>query len=626
VKRAFLLIPVLLAAQQKAPPPKLEPPQPVLAWIYPAGGQRGHTVEVTLAGTGIAADSILVSGTGVVGKPIDAKPDGTQARISLTIAPDAEPGVRELRILNDGGVSNRFRFAVGDLPEISETEPNSDRAHAQPISAIPIVINGQILESDRDYFRFHARAGETIACRVEARSLLPYIADAVPGWFDPVLAIYDSAGRQLQYADDDSFRPDPVLAFQAPADGEYTLEVRDVIYRGRGDFVYRLTIGAHAAPSAFQPPPTDLAITPESEPNNTPAQAQRIAIPAAIDGVIQSPGDSDYYVFTARAGDKLVMEIQARRYGSPLDSILTLYNGHHDQLAENDDWTDPLSGLITHQADSRLVYTFTAAGDCYLRVRDIQVKGGDDYRYRLIIGPPRPDFTLRITPDNPRLGQGDTAAIAVSAVRRDDFNGDIRLSVAGLPEGFTTSEASIPAGQNEGRLTISAPPSAALGVISPDILGTAIIGKDTALRRAQPAEAAMQAFAYTHYLPTRQLLLAVIPPSAFTLRMGIPLGQPIRVKPGTETAIALQIRRTEGARNPVTILPLRLLNGAITTKSVQVTPDQDQATITLTISPDAKPGRQNLIVSAVMRAGGQTVTRYARAVTVEVTNPEASGH
>src|SRR5512133_3121667 len=31
--------------------PRLESPQPVLAWVFPAGGQRGQTFDVTATGT-----------------------------------------------------------------------------------------------------------------------------------------------------------------------------------------------------------------------------------------------------------------------------------------------------------------------------------------------------------------------------------------------------------------------------------------------------------------------------------------------------------------------------------------------------------------------------------------------
>ena len=207
------------AKKPAAPPPPLEPPQPVLAWIYPAGGQRGQTVEVLVTGTGLAPEEVLVTGGGITGKVLETK-SPTQARVSLTIASDATPGEREFRVRNVGGISNRARFLVGMLPEINEVEPNSTKPQAQKIASLPVVINGQILANDRDYFQFHARAGETLVCAVEARSLLPFIADAVPGWFDPILAIYDSTGKQIRYADDFEFKPDPVLVFRPPEDGD----------------------------------------------------------------------------------------------------------------------------------------------------------------------------------------------------------------------------------------------------------------------------------------------------------------------------------------------------------------------------------------------------------------------
>ena len=52
-----------------------------------------------------------------------------------------------------------------------------------------------------------------------------------------------ASGRELAYRDDFRFDPDPVLYYEIPADGEYVLEIKDSIYRGREDFVYRITVG-----------------------------------------------------------------------------------------------------------------------------------------------------------------------------------------------------------------------------------------------------------------------------------------------------------------------------------------------------------------------------------------------
>ena len=72
-------------------------------------------------------------------------------RISVTIAPDAQPGQRELRIITPGGVSNRFRFLVGPIREIAEKEPNSKKDQAQPLGALPVVVNGQVVIADGEH-------------------------------------------------------------------------------------------------------------------------------------------------------------------------------------------------------------------------------------------------------------------------------------------------------------------------------------------------------------------------------------------------------------------------------------------------------------------------------------------
>jgi len=73
--------------------------------------------------------------------------------------------------------------------------------------------------------------------------LTPYLADAVPAGFQAVVTFYDAKGKELAYDDDYRFHPDPVLHYRIPADGEYIVEIKDALYRGREDFVYRISLG-----------------------------------------------------------------------------------------------------------------------------------------------------------------------------------------------------------------------------------------------------------------------------------------------------------------------------------------------------------------------------------------------
>jgi hypothetical protein len=65
-----------------------------------------------------------------------------------------------------------------------------------------------------------------------------------------------------------------------------------------------------------------MASVAEMEPNDDPATATAITLPATATGVINSATgvDTDYYKFAARAGQEWVFEINAGRSGSALDS------------------------------------------------------------------------------------------------------------------------------------------------------------------------------------------------------------------------------------------------------------------------------------------------------------------
>ncbi len=722
-----LVVPAVLAFPLLGPSPvDAQPPQPVVKFVFPAGGQRGKSVDVTVNGTGLqAASAVRVSGGGVIGQVVKVE-NPNLVRIAVTIDPDATVGERDLRIMTPaGGVSNRFRFFVGELPEINEKEPNSLKSQAQRLETLPIVINGQIHPSDTDFFRFAAKAGETLVCHVQARELLPYIADAVPGWLETCLTLYDADGKELAYAGRFRFNPDPLLIYQVPKDGEYLIEVRDLFYRGREDFVYRLSVGALPHITDIFPlggqrnsevpvelrganlsmKSTKLVLLGDSSPvrlvslgqnglssnalpfavgdypetrvteaNHSFDQAGRIEAPVTLNGRIRQRGEADYFRFAVKRGQRFIMEVQARRLGSPLDSIITLFNSQGGQLAEQDD-TDMGDPLLTHHADSRLDYTFPSDGDYVLRIQDAQGRGGEEYAYRLHIVPPRPDFSLRTVPDNPRLGAADTALVTVKALRQDGFNGEINLAVQNLPAGFVASKAVIPAGQSETRLTVTAPPDATVGLGSPTIVGTAILGEQTAVRQAVGAEDVMQAFSLRHDVPTREFLVAVIDSPDFTLSTNIPSTEVQEVRQesqvlvvvkasrkGLEAAVAAAEAAKKTAERALANLKgesakaskdklaadvtaaasaldqanksldaakqnakqeIRLTAdpppGGVTFTPANIAPDKCEATVTLGITPQAPVGiRQNIIITGTTGFGDATIVHVAPALPIKV--------
>jgi len=646
-----------------------QPPQPVVTFVFPAGAQRGKTVEATINGKDFQnANGVRITGPGVTAKIVKVvNPSAVQ--ISASVAPDAELGERDLRLITPGGISNRVRFFIGALPEINEVEPNTDRAKPQVLPALPILVNGQILDNDRDNFRFAAKKGETIVCDVQARTLLAYLPDTVPGFLDTSLTLFDPAGKVLASVDRFRHKPDSLLAYTIPQDGEYTLEVSDVIYRGRGDFIYRLSIGAFPyltnvfplgwqrnstaqielrgvglpAPTMSFPVPADSPalrfvgpvpggiptnVVPfavgdvpevrETEPNDTLPTANRVPIPAVINGRIQQPGDVDYFLVTAKAGQVVMLDVQARRLDSPLDSFLSVMNAQGGVLAENDDFVDPDYPLLLHHSDSRFALAFPAAGDYILRIRDTQGQGGDEYAYRLVVAPPKPDCVLRLVPDMQRVAKGDSVAVTVAADRRDGFASEINLAVQNLPPGFTSSDAVIPAGQPQAKLTITAPPDAPLSAFAPVIVGTGTLNNQPFRLTAFGAEDVMQAFSYRHVVPTREFVVAVIETSLFGLSTDAPPKDGLQLKQGAEAKVLIKATRKDGAKFPINLAVVDAPAG-IAVKTEPIPADKNEVPITISVPKQAPVGwKVNVILSGTMSTGKEAATRTAPAIPIKI--------
>ena len=495
---------------------------------------------------------------------------GEMVSLEITVAAGAAPGARELRLLTAAGLTNPLRFEVGTFGEVCEREPNDPQAKPQvpaQVAGLPVVFNGQVQPGDVDRLRFHAAAGQSLVVEVQARALIPYLADAVPGWFQPVLAVFDAQGKELAYADDFRFLPDPVLLFRVPADGDYAVEIRDSLFRGREDFVYRIKIsdqpfvtacfplGAAAGsrttgrltgwnlpqseveldtrpgggavravrvtghgmvsnPVAFAV--DDLPDVAESEPNNDPKSAQLVPWPCVVNGCINQPGDLDVFRLAAPGGATLVVEVAARRLGSPLDSVVRVTDAAGKILGWNDD-SMPKDGalqlgdgLLTHHADSRLYLTLPAKGPFFVQIEDAQHQGGGAYGYRLRLAPAKPDFALRITPSAINLLPGQSAPVTVHVDRRDGFSGAVTLGLDAMPAGWGVSGNVIPAGHEHLRLTVQAPMDAAAGVIPLRLTGTARVGGVEFTRQAEACDDTMQAFLWRHLVPARECLAAVM--------------------------------------------------------------------------------------------------------------------
>jgi hypothetical protein len=270
----------------------------------------------------------------------------------------------------------------------------------------------------------------------------------------------------------------------------------------------------------------------EKEPNNSIAAAQSITLPIIVNGRIDKPGDWDVFRFAGRAGEKVVAEVQARRLDSPLDSVLKLTDASGKQLAFNDDHEDKGAGLDTHYADSYLTAALPADGTFYIHIGDAQHQGGLEYSYRLRVSAPRPDFALRAVPSSVSVRGGASVPLTVYALRRDGFTNEINLALRDAPAGFKLTGAKIPAYQDQVRLTLLAPAALTEKPLSLVMEGRANIQGHAVVHLAIPAEDMMQAFAYRHLVPAKELDVAVS--GRFMNRMSLKIlsATPVRIPAG----------------------------------------------------------------------------------------------
>jgi ribosomal protein L40E len=498
----------------------------------------------------------------------------------VTVTPDARPGRREIRVITKRGVSNPLPFYVGQLPEVArkpmktcqlpvlgkeylalrKRPPEEEEVRV----TLPCTMNGQIAPGEVNRYRFQATKGQRLVISTKARDLVPYVADAVPGWFQAVLSLHDGSGKEVAYNDDFRSDPDPLIYCEVPEDGEYVLTINEALFRGRESFVYRITAGElplvtsifplggrageqvkiemdgwNLEKATLSPPlkdakpgryllaaskgkfvsncvPFALDTLPEcmeQEPNDDPSHAQKVKLPIIINGRMDRPGKWDVFEVDGKAGQTVVAEVYARRLGSPLDSFVKVTSADGQIIALNDDHFDAASGMNTDHADSYLMVKLPADGKYFFHIGDTRRQAGKEYAYRLRLSQPQPDFVLRLLPSRIAIPSKGSASVTVYAIRKDGFDGPIKLDFKDLPEGLQSPGATLAAKQEVVGLTLKTSLATMEKPVNLTVVGTAKIEDREVVHEAVPAEDKMQAFLWRHLLPAETLPALVFDPS-----------------------------------------------------------------------------------------------------------------
>jgi Tol biopolymer transport system component len=335
----------------------LRPRPPHVAKVEPAWIQRGQKARLTFTGKHLdTVNQLIVIHPGVVTAVV---PGGTSHQINadVTFPANTPAGVYRLALKSPAGQSPDQSVTVDPYHALAEGGENHDSpTHGQMIS-LPVTVAGVIGRAGNvDYYRFKAVAGQQIGIQA--------MTSAIGSKLDPWLELTDEADRVVATGKD-------VLGYACPKDGYYAIGIRDRSYRGGSDMGYRLHIGdlpvitsvfplglqrgtsatirlegvnlgAVKSVEVVAPPAASLGSampvnvsTPSGpalgnrsvivgEYPETVSAGSTVAVPGTANGRIATPGATELWRFHARNNQKLFIEVNANRLGSPLDSVIEI--------------------------------------------------------------------------------------------------------------------------------------------------------------------------------------------------------------------------------------------------------------------------------------------------------------
>lgn len=488
---------VLFAIVSFALLPRSSTAAPTIQDVSIRGLRIGGKTSLVIRGSELLPEPRLV--LPLAGASAELKPGGTdqQLEFDVTLEGGVPVGIHPLRVASSGGISNPVLVGVDELPQL---------AVASEVKELPVALHGRLSGGEVQRVKFAGRAGQAIVIDVESQRLGSKLR--------PVIRLLDPRGVQVAWSPGratimNDARCDTVL----PVDGQYTIELHDMLYRGDPSGFFRLKIGdLHYADLAFPigvqhgsvstvsyaagnlggnwnlssnfdlaaesairlsvPPQSRSRFHPLLLPRGvaaTGAQPRILlssvpelieppvgsaltlpALPLAINGRLAVPGEEDQYTLAVQPGAKLRVDVVARQVGSPLDGVLSIKGEQGNLLAANDDRPG--------SSDPGLEFTVPdGVAKIIVSIADLQKRGGPEFIYRVFVRDlSTPDFDLAISEDRLNLPAGGTRMIQLQ-VNRSGYNGPIRLTVEGLPDGVTLAGDQIPAGATIGLLTLTAP-------------------------------------------------------------------------------------------------------------------------------------------------------------------------
>ncbi len=346
---------------------------------------------------------------------------------------------------------------------------------------------------------------------------------------------------------------------------------------------YRDTTGLIDAAVEIRPPfpgaePLRLALATtavslEKEPNDSPASAMALALPAEVCGRFDSHADRDWFSLPAKKGEVLEIEVRSARLGAPTDPVLLVARRSKKEKEKSDgDRIDDIlylderkSGfprednlerkLVPPERDPYALWTVPDDGEYLLQIRNRSGRSGVDAFYHLSIRPPRPTFTLAVTHSEnlsgeaPSVPRGASQSFDLFVERRGGFAGGIKIEAEGLPTGLTCPPVYLGPNETYGPLVLTAAADAGAWTGSLRVFGSAE-WQGAALRVEALSSVAIfggvetrHPLQYSHSRLATSIVLSVREASPFAVTL-----EPTELTayPGAKLGFTAKLRRGEG--------------------------------------------------------------------------------
>ncbi len=204
--------------------------RPFVSQVYPAMVSVGQTTHLQLVGEYLA-DAVAAE------YPAPATLPGPNGGDSCTI---------DVSLTATGNSLNPVPIVVTTLPVTVESDGDNNTSATATAITVPAAVSGRIeADSDIDCYSFDATKDELISVEVLARRN--------GSGLDSIIRLLNAEGRPLTENDDmrlwgrRTLHDSMIENWKVPADGRYTIEIRDVHLRGGADFGYGLEV-THATP------------------------------------------------------------------------------------------------------------------------------------------------------------------------------------------------------------------------------------------------------------------------------------------------------------------------------------------------------------------------------------------